>query len=98
MVIAKMNSALATVEKKRWSSAYSDLEPEICDLVRLSRIASDAVLSRLGEVDVVNGNCIIPEQDVDESMFIVTQLKKATENLETLFYAKWNEVVGDELS
>jgi hypothetical protein len=95
-MISPIHATALAAECEHFSSAFSDIEGEICDLTRMARLAALQLHEAVGELPIVNGEYTeAPNVEAtDLAIFAVSQMAVMAKRLEELYYRLHNEAVA----
>ena len=94
-MISSIYAPALAAECEHFSSAFSDLEGEICDLTRMARLAELQLYEAVGELPFVGGEYSeAPNLEATElAIFAVSQMAVMAKRLEEIYYRLHNEAV-----
>ena len=85
----------AAAESEHFADAFSSLEPEVCDLTRMARLAELQLHEAVGELSFVDREYKAPPdvEATELAIFAVSQMADMAKRFEELYYRLHNEAV-----
>jgi hypothetical protein len=97
-MIKPVHLTILVAPRERFSDAFQTLEPEVCDLTRMARLAQLQLGKAVGNLPFADGKYTEPPEAeaTGLAVLVVGQMADMAKRLEELYYRLHNEAVRAE--